>query len=171
MGSPTFFSYTKQTKKIGFFFFFCVINTAVLYEVQKVRFGLPKGAARGTKTQKIKMHPLAVEGKALPEKFLWDLSASFQSSVVRWLVEKTFDAAEFKEVDQIAVGGGVSANGFLVESLVRAAQDRGMRVFSPERGLALDNAAMIARRGIEMFRSKCKPASLKLAAVPNLTMG
>jgi N6-L-threonylcarbamoyladenine synthase len=170
-GDPQAFSFTKPKQKNRFDFSFSGIKTAVLYEVQKVRFGLTAGAVRGTKTQKIKIHSAAEEGKPLPEKFVKDLSASFQSSVVRWLVEKTFDAAEFKKVDRIVIGGGVSANSFLVASLERIARDRGITVFSPERVLALDNAAMIARRGIEMFRAKCKPASLKLTAVPNLKMG
>ncbi len=169
-GNPLAFLFTKPKQENRFGFSFSGIKTAVLYEVQKVRFGVNKKAVCGTRTSKTKMHQAALE-RPLPERFVRDMAASFQSAVVRWLVEKTLEAAEFKKVGRIAVGGGVSANGFLKETLRREAADRGLEVSFPDRPLALDNAAMIARRGVERFLARKKRASLKLTAVPNLKMG
>ena len=84
-----------------------------------------------------------------------DVAASFQKTAVEALLGHTFSAAKKYGVDQIALCGGVSANGLLrQEAQKRAAQEQ-KQVFLPDKILCTDNAAMIGcaaqyyyRRGI-----------------------
>lgn len=150
-GDPSAFRFTKPKQENRFGFSFSGIKTAVLYEVQK-------------ESAKKKA------GEALSEKFIRDMAASFQYSVTQWLIEKTLDAAQYKKVKDVVVGGGVSANSRLRSHLVEEGRKRGILARFPDFKLTLDNAAMIARRGVELFR-KGKRSSLSLTGIPNLKMG
>lgn len=150
LGNAQAFRFTKPKQDGRCDFSFSGIKTAVLYEVQKQQ--------RNDKSSK------------LPETFVNDMAASFQSAVIGWLVDKSLAAAEFKNADHIIVGGGVSANSFLRKRLPEEADKRGMKVWFPERILSLDNAAMIARRGWEIFKKK-KKSNWALTGMPNLKMG
>jgi N6-L-threonylcarbamoyladenine synthase len=169
-GNPLAFRFTKPKQKNRFDFSFSGIKTAVLYEAQKARYGVKRGKIRGTRTLKSNMHR-AGEGEALSEVWVRDMAASFQTAVVEWMVEKTLDAAESKRVKRVAVGGGVSANSHLQSELTRAAREKGVSVIFPERILALDNAAMIARRGYEIRKKKSARAGLSMTALPHLKIG
>lgn len=96
-----------------------------------------------------------------------DVAASFQEAAVSWLVEKTLKAAELKKVKDIVVGGGVSANSHLRKVLTEEGERRGFKVWFPPLALTSDNAAMIARRGYEVFKNG-KRSSLKLTGNPHL---
>ena len=101
--------------------------------------------------------------------FICDVAASFQKSAIGWLIEKSIDAAKFKNVKTIVVGGGVSANSYLREELPRRAREESVEVFFPEFKLSLDNAAMIARRGVELYEKGWRD-DLTLTGLPNLKM-
>lgn len=73
-----------------------------------------------------------------------DLIASFQEAIVQDLVRKTLRAAANFEVASLIVSGGVAANQRLRSEFSRRAESEGLQVFFPDRGLATDNAAMIA---------------------------
>lgn len=73
-----------------------------------------------------------------------DVAASFQEAVVGVLVDKTFKAAKAKQVSHIAVGGGVALNSELRKAFQAKAEEEGLRVSFPGKGLSADNAAMIA---------------------------
>lgn len=148
-GNPNAFKFTKPKQDNPFGFSFSGIKTAVLYEVQKQQ---------------------KKDGNQLPETFVRDIAASFQTSVVSWMVEKTLHAAEVKKVKHAAVGGGVSANSWLRKCLTEEGAKRGVHVQFPERILSLDNAGMIARRGWELFK-KGKKSGWDLTGLPNLKMG
>ncbi len=147
-GNPTAFRFTKPKQENRFGFSFSGIKTAVLYEVQKQQAKNPK----------------------LSEKFIEDMAASFQFCVTNWLIEKTLDAAEYKKVKDAVVGGGVSANSRLRSQLVEEGKRKGIDVRFPDFKLTLDNAAMIARRGVELYE-KGRRSPLSLTGVPNLKMG
>lgn len=69
-----------------------------------------------------------------------DLAASYQSAIVRALVDRCERALEQTGLDRLTLGGGVAANGPL-----RAAAERlGADLHVPDRALCTDNAAMIA---------------------------
>lgn len=77
-----------------------------------------------------------------------NLAASFQSSVVEVLVEKTMRAAREYQVKQIIVAGGVSANKGLRKGLEEAvAKDGCVKLTIPPLSLCTDNAAMIGAAG------------------------
>ena len=151
-GNAQAFRFTKPKQDCPFDFSFSGIKTAVLYEVQKQQ---KQGAS---------------EARKLPEAFVRDMAASFQSAVVGWMVDKTLQAAETKKAGDVVVGGGVSANSFLRQRLPEEGKKRGIKVSFPDRILSLDNAAMIARRGWEIF-NEGKKSNLTMTGLPNLKMG
>jgi len=76
-----------------------------------------------------------------------DIVAGFQEAVVDVLTFKLIHAAEVKQCRNIAVVGGVAANGRLRQRLGEAATERGIRFHVPDIELCGDNAAMIAATG------------------------
>jgi len=141
-------SFTKPKQKNRFDFSYSGIKTAVLYHVQK----------------NVKIHGEAI----LKDKtFQKNVSASFQKAAVSWLVDKALDAAQFKKVKDVVVGGGVSANSLLRKRLTEEGLKQKVRVWFPPLSLTIDNAAMIARRGLEIYKEG-KRASLKLTGNPNM---
>jgi len=81
------------------------------------------------------------------------LCFSMQETVFAMLVEVTERAMAHAEKDEVLLGGGVAANARLRQMLERMAQDRGARMFVPEKRLCIDNGAMIAWLGLLMHRS------------------
>ncbi|MBF0489886.1 MAG: tRNA (adenosine(37)-N6)-threonylcarbamoyltransferase complex transferase subunit TsaD [Candidatus Omnitrophica bacterium] len=69
---------------------------------------------------------------------------SFQDSVVSVLTGKAIKACQRKKAKTLLVGGGVAANSYLREHLVKAGENNGIRVCFPPLTFCLDNAAMIA---------------------------
>lgn len=146
-GNPKAVLFTKPKQDRPYDFSFSGIKTAVLYHVQKQQLDKQSETHRQT--------------------IIRDVAASFQSSVISWLVDKTLRAAELKKVKDIVVGGGVSANSLLRKRLTEEAAAIGIKVWFPPFSLTLDNAGMIARRGVELYQ-KGKRSGLKLSANPNL---
>lgn len=72
-----------------------------------------------------------------------DIAASFQEAVVDVLCDRVLRAAERTGVRQIAIGGGVAANGRLRARLAELP----LEVFLPPRARCTDNGAMIAFAG------------------------
>lgn len=86
------------------------------------------------------------EMKADPEflnKNLNHICASFQKTVVDYLISKVSKAADQFKVDKIALAGGVSANSYLRTSLQKEANLKGRAVYVPKFEYCTDNAAMI----------------------------
>ena len=75
------------------------------------------------------------------------VAASFQSSVVDVLVQKTYRAAKAYNVKQVITAGGVAANSGLRQSIHHQFVDTGIPVLIPPLHLCTDNAAMIAAAG------------------------
>jgi N6-L-threonylcarbamoyladenine synthase len=146
-GNPRAVHFTKPKQDNRFAFSFSGIKTAVLYLVQDFKTGKRKTGAPSVK----------------------DIIASFQHAVIGWLVEKAIDAAKFKKVTDIVVGGGVSANSYLREKLTRDAATQGIKVWFPPFMLSTDNAAMIARRGFELHKQG-KRSKLNMTGNPGLVI-
>ncbi|MBI4550136.1 MAG: tRNA (adenosine(37)-N6)-threonylcarbamoyltransferase complex transferase subunit TsaD, partial [Candidatus Omnitrophica bacterium] len=147
-GNPAAVPFTKPRIKNRLDFSFSGIKTAVYYYLEKK--------------------------KSVSEKECRDLCASFQAAVVGWLVEKTMAACEETGSRVIVTGGGVTANSFLRRRLAEEAEKRGMAVFIPPFKYTTDNAAMIARNGMEKFERKAGPRDLsgvfEIVADPNLAI-
>ncbi|GEL76655.1 tRNA (adenosine(37)-N6)-threonylcarbamoyltransferase complex transferase subunit TsaD [Tenuibacillus multivorans] len=98
-----------------------------------------------------------------------DIAASFQASVVDVLVEKTYQAAEELNVEQLIVAGGVSANKGLRTALEGKFEESQIDLMIPPLSLCTDNAAMIgAAASIEFRRGNYK--DLTLNANPSLIL-
>ena len=72
-----------------------------------------------------------------------DVAASFQAAVVDVLIDRIKRASKKTGVNQIAIGGGVAANG----EFRHRVQSLAMESFIPPRHRCTDNAAMIANVG------------------------
>ena len=154
-GNPRTFHFTKPKQEGRFDFSFSGIKTAVLHLVRNIA---QDAGAQG---------PAPTHNHS---RFLLDLCASFQEAVVSWLVEKTIDACRAKKVKNIVVGGGVSANSRLRSLLLQEAEPYQIQVWFPPLSLTVDNAAMIARRGWELYR-RGKHSDWKISANPSLGIG
>ena len=76
-----------------------------------------------------------------------DFAASFRKAVVDALVGKAMLAARDLSVADIAIAGGVAANGLLRRSLEEAGKQHGIRTYLPPKNLCTDNAMMIGSAG------------------------
>lgn len=99
-----------------------------------------------------------------------DIAASFQKSVVDVLVDNAIKACKIKGVDKIAIAGGVAANSYLRNAMMKRGEKEGIKVLFPELVLCTDNAAMIGSAAyFEYLRGRV--SDLTLNAAPNLKLG
>lgn len=99
-----------------------------------------------------------------------DIAASFQKAAVSFLVDNSIKACKLKNVNKIAVAGGVAANTYLRKSLIDAGNENGIDALFPEFILCTDNAAMIGSAAYFEYKNG-KTAGMDLNAVPNLKIG
>lgn len=97
-----------------------------------------------------------------------DLCASFQDSVTEVLVRKTFKLAKEKQVKQIIVAGGVSANKGLKERFTK--ENPGFEICIPSIKYCTDNAAMIAVAGYYQYKKSGLVDDLRLNAKASLEL-
>jgi N6-L-threonylcarbamoyladenine synthase len=118
----------------NFNFSFSGLKTSALYAVE----GVPRAAAKG--------RSFSAQKKKLDPHFVNDVSASFEQAVVDTLVGKTIRAAKQFGVKGVFVGGGVSANKKLRETLAEHVKTDlpGVEFRRPELQYTGDNAAMTA---------------------------
>lgn len=180
-GNPRAFRFTKPKQEGRFDFSFSGIKTAVLYTVSSIKGELAPRRPRHSEDRRRRRRDeesQTEDPSARPSggpqdddcKWAVDLCASFQETVTGWIVEKAIDACRTKKAKRIVVGGGVSANSRLRSFLPEAAHPYGIDVLFPSFSLTLDNGAMIARRGFELYREG-KRSDWKLSADPNLSIG
>ncbi len=98
-----------------------------------------------------------------------DVAASFQQAVVDVLVRNTITAAKMKNIDKIAIAGGVAANTQLRKDMKEKAEKQGIKVMYPGLILCTDNAAMIGCAAYYEFING-KRAGMDLNAVPGLKL-
>lgn len=77
-----------------------------------------------------------------PQASKADIAASFQQAIVTSLVTKTRRAADYYQVKEVVLGGGVAANKELRQQLVSALQPTPVQI--PAMEFTTDNAAVIA---------------------------
>ncbi len=128
-------------------FSFSGLKTSVLYYLRKSGFDKAKAE----------------------EKWISDVCASFQAAVVDVLADKLISAAQTHGVSDIAVVGGVSANGALRRRLEFEANQHHLNLFLPKLEYCTDNGAMVAMAGYEKIKRGIR-SSLELTAEPNLQM-
>lgn len=81
-----------------------------------------------------------------------DICASYQAAAVEVLVQKIMAAAQDYGVRQIGLAGGVAANSLLREWLKQVCREKKCALYLPELRYCTDNAAMIARAGLEYLK-------------------
>ena len=96
----------------------------------------------GIKTSVINYaHTAAQRGEEIVKA---DVACSFQSAVAEMLVKAAITAAKEYGLKDIALAGGVGANGEIRRQLTEACEKRGFRAHFPTKETCTDNAAMIA---------------------------
>ena len=130
LGNPRAFTFTKP-KVPGLDFSFSGLKTAILYFVQK----------------SVAQNPNFIEER------LHDICASIQHTIIEILMDKIKLAVQQTGITQIAIGGGVSANSGIRETLANAESKYGWKTFVPKFEYTTDNAAMIGIVGYLKYKN------------------
>ena len=113
-------------------FSFSGLKTAILYFVQKKKLENPDFIAENIN----------------------DICASIQYTIVEILMDKLKLAVKETGINQIAIGGGVSANSGIRKAIKDTEQKYGWKTFVPKFEYTTDNAAMIGIVGYQKFLSQ-----------------
>jgi len=92
---------------------------------------------------------LIERGECTPE----DLCFSLQETVFAMLVEITERAMAHCDSNEVLICGGVGCNVRLQEMMEKMCEERGGKLFATDMRFCIDNGAMIAQAGWEMFKS------------------
>ncbi|HVZ67183.1 MAG TPA: tRNA (adenosine(37)-N6)-threonylcarbamoyltransferase complex transferase subunit TsaD [Patescibacteria group bacterium] len=133
-----------------FDFSFSGLKTAFINIVKK-EFNLErKETSDGYSWEKIDLENLPED----KQQIVYDLCASLEQTIVEVLVRKTLKAAQKYKVKNILLGGGVSANQNLRETLETKIKESnsGISVFSPEKAYTMDNGAMIGAYALMNYK-------------------
>lgn len=98
-----------------------------------------------------------------------DVAASFQKAVIDVLKQNVMKTCRQRNINKIAIAGGVASNSSLRESLIKEASKEGIEVLFPSKILCTDNAAMIGSAAYFNFVNGIK-AELDINAKPNLKL-
>jgi N6-L-threonylcarbamoyladenine synthase len=128
LGNPKAFSFTKP-KVPGLDFSFSGLKTAILYFIQKQKLQNP----------------------SFVDENLNDICASIQHTIIEILMDKLKLAVNETGIKQIAIGGGVSANSGIRNTLKNAEDKYGWKTYIPKFEYTTDNAAMIGIVGYQKF--------------------
>ncbi len=125
-GNPGRFKFNCSNANQLLDFSFSGIKTAVLYNVRK--------------------------HLAVSSQLARDISASFQEAVIDTLIKKSFLACKLKKAGRLVVGGGVAVNNRLRERFYSEAEKNCLNIYFPHPKLCMDNAAMVAGMGYQLFK-------------------
>ena len=128
MGNPKAFVFTKP-RVPGLDFSFSGLKTAILYFIQKKK----------------------LENPNFVDENLYDICASIQHTIIEILMDKLKLAVKETGIKQIAIGGGVSANSGIRNTLKDAENKYGWTTYIPKFEYTTDNAAMIGIVGYQKF--------------------
>lgn len=127
-GNPKAYPFTKP-KVPGLNFSFSGLKTQILYFIQKN----------------------VAENPNFIEENKNDICASIQHTIIEILMDKLKLAVAETGIKQIAIGGGVSANSGIRETLKAAENKYGWKTFIPKFEYTTDNAAMIGIVGYQKY--------------------
>jgi N6-L-threonylcarbamoyladenine synthase len=127
-GNPSKFSFTIPTTP-ELSYSFSGLKTSLLYLVRD---------------EKIKDTNFVENNKA-------DLCASYQATIVKYLLKKFAIAINKYEPKSIALAGGVSANSLLRSEFEKLAKEKDVKCFIPPIEFTTDNAAMIGSSAYFLF--------------------
>ena len=127
-GNPKAYKFTKP-KVDGLNFSFSGLKTQILYFIQKSVAENPN---------------FIEENKA-------DICASIQYTIINILMDKLKMAVAERGINQIAIGGGVSANSGIRQTLKEGELKYGWKTYIPKFEYTTDNAAMIGIVGYQKY--------------------
>jgi N6-L-threonylcarbamoyladenine synthase len=127
-GNPKAFAFTKP-KVPGLDFSFSGLKTQILYFIQK----------------NVAINP------NFAEENMADICASIQYTIINILMDKLKMAVKETGINQVAIGGGVSANSGIRNAIVEARKKYGWKTFVPKFEYTTDNAAMIGIVGYHKY--------------------
>lgn len=127
-GNPKAYPFTKP-KVEGLNFSFSGLKTQILYFIQK----------------NVALNPNFVEENKA------DICASVQHVIIQILMDKLKMAVTQTGITQIAIGGGVSANSGIRQTLKDAEVKYGWKTYIPKFEYTTDNAAMIGIVGYQKY--------------------
>jgi N6-L-threonylcarbamoyladenine synthase len=130
-GNPKAFAFTKP-KMPGLDFSFSGLKTQILYFIQK--------------------H--VAQDPDFIEKNRNDICASIQHTIINILMDKLKLAVIETGINRVAIGGGVSANSGIRNTLKEAEKKYGWKTFIPKFEYTTDNAAMIGIVGYHKYLNK-----------------
>ncbi|MGG7035042.1 MAG: tRNA (adenosine(37)-N6)-threonylcarbamoyltransferase complex transferase subunit TsaD [Flavobacterium sp.] len=128
LGNPKAYTFTKP-KVPGLDFSFSGLKTAILYFIQKQK----------------------IENPNFVEENMNDICASIQYTIIEILMDKLKMAVKETGIKQIAIGGGVSANSGIRNTLKEAEKKYSWKTFIPKFEYTTDNAAMIGIVGYHKY--------------------
>lgn len=131
LGNPNAFKFTKP-KIDGLNFSFSGLKTQILYFIQKKK----------------------LENPNFIDENLNDICASIQNIIIEILMEKLKLAVAQTGINQVAIGGGVSANSGIRKTLKETEEKLGWKTFIPKFEYTTDNAAMIGIVGYYKYLSE-----------------
>lgn len=97
-----------------------------------------------------------------------DVAKSFQDRATGMLVENAIKAAKKYGYKEIAIAGGVGANGEFRRKMAEEGKRNGVKVYLPPKILCTDNGAMIGSAAFFAINEGISAASLSLDANPDL---
>lgn len=127
-GNPKAYAFTKP-RVDGLNFSFSGLKTQILYFIQK----------------NTALNPNFIEENRN------DICASVQHTIIQILMDKLKMAVKETGINQIAIGGGVSANSGIRTTLKDAEAKYGWKTYIPKFEYTTDNAAMIGIVGYQKF--------------------
>ena len=127
-GNPKAYTFTKP-KVDGLNFSFSGLKTQILYFIQKN----------------------VAENPNFIEEHKADICASIQHTIINILMDKLKMAVAETGINQITIGGGVSANSGIRQTLKDAESKYGWKTYVPKFEYTTDNAAMIGIVGYYNF--------------------
>ncbi len=127
-------------------FSFSGVKTAVLYYAQ--RHGLCRGYVPRHKAQDRRQKTQDTRRKTQ----VADIAAAFQEAVVGTLVKKSLLACQEYKLKKLIIGGGVAANNYLRLRFNADFNNEGIECLFPAKAFCMDNAAMIAGFGYQLFK-------------------
>ncbi|TWP36174.1 tRNA (adenosine(37)-N6)-threonylcarbamoyltransferase complex transferase subunit TsaD [Leekyejoonella antrihumi] len=101
------------------------------------------------------------DGRPVP---VADVAASFREAVVDVLTRKAIDACKVHGINDLQIGGGVTANTRLRALAEERCAQAGISLRVPQIRLCTDNGAMVAALGSQMVQRGVSPSSLDLPA-------
>jgi N6-L-threonylcarbamoyladenine synthase len=109
-------------------------------------------------------------GKTLSSTDKAKIASSAQRAICDALIEKTIKSTKENLQERIIVSGGVASNTYLRERLSRECDKRRIEIFFPDKKLCVDNGAMVAFLGEELFLNNIQPSGVAFDLYPELSV-